>query len=328
MHRPNLALFSIFFAILFAPAFPGCTPSLDTPTVPAPVGASTLRAPTLTLLPQATRVPRATQIPSTSGNLQPPDLGNLRQVMVEAINRDRGAAGLAPVQVNTLAAQVGQAHAEEMASNNYMSHWNLKGLGPDLRYSIAGGHDAVMENVFLSWQRYTNGTPVPITDWNRLIQEAETALMNSPGHRANILKPEHTHVGVGIAYNPATGEFRIAQEFVNHYLDLDPLPLSAAPGDSLSISGRLLPTAREPLINTGYEPAPRPMTIAQLSATSTYTSPAQNTDALNLTADAQGNFRGVVPIKRDAPPGVYHIRIWVMWNKERILASDVVVWVE
>ena len=48
--------------------------------------------------------------------------------------------------------------------------------------------------------------------------------MDSPGHGANILVPAHTHVGVGIAYRPDLGELRLVQEFVNRYVELDPLP--------------------------------------------------------------------------------------------------------
>jgi len=33
---------------------------------------------------------------------------------------------------------------------------------------------------------------------NQSVQAAHTALMNSSGHRANILNPNYTHVGIGI----------------------------------------------------------------------------------------------------------------------------------
>jgi uncharacterized protein YkwD len=39
------------------------------------------------------------------------------------------------------------------------------------------------------------------------------ALMLSPGHRANILDPRFTHVGVGIAYGSAYGNLYV-QEFL------------------------------------------------------------------------------------------------------------------
>lgn len=258
---------------------------------------------------------------------QPPRLERLRQVMLELINRDRAAAGLAYVQTDSLAAQVGQAHAEEMAANLYMSHWNLRGLGPDLRYGMVGGRDAVMENVYMSWRRYSNGTPVPIDDWEHVVRKVQASLMTSLGHRANVLKPEHTHVGIGIAYNRQTGDIRVTQEFVNHYLELDPLPQTASLGDMLAVSGRLLSGATVPLINLDYEPLPRAMSAAELNATRTYTSPAQFVTAITPQTDTQGRFKATVPLVRGKQPGVYHVRVWVIASKERILATDAVVFV-
>lgn len=260
-------------------------------------------------------------------HLQPPNLESLRQTMLDAINRDRATAGLKPVQLDLLASQVGQAHSEEMAENNYMSHWNLKGLGPDLRYALADGNDNDMENVYMTWNRYSSGTPVPVSDWNLEVQEAESGWMSSPGHRANILTPEHTHVGIGIAYNPVTGDIRMAQEFINHYVELDPLPQTAALGDTVAVSGKLLAGVSAPLINLAYEPAPHAMSIAQLAATSSYASPAKNISAINILPDAQGRFKVNVPIEGNYLPGVYHIRIWVNWNGTSILATEPMVWV-
>lgn len=36
---------------------------------------------------------------------------------------------------------------------------------------------------------------------NGSVTGANTALMNSPGHRANILNPNFTHIGIGIGIN-------------------------------------------------------------------------------------------------------------------------------
>jgi hypothetical protein len=184
-----------------------------------------------------------------------------------------------------------------------------------------------MENVHMSWQRYSSGTPVPVDDWERVVREAQAGWMSSPGHRSNILKPEHTHVGIGIAYNPATGDIRMAQEFINRYVELDPLPQTAAPGDLLTLSGRLLSGVSAPLVNLAYEPIPRAMTAAELNATRTYASPAQIIAAIKPQSDTQGRFRGVVQLDRARATGAYHIRVWVTWKGTEVLAADPVVWV-
>jgi uncharacterized protein YkwD len=129
----------------------------------------------------------------------------LQKAMLEFINRDRRANGLSPVEWDAAAASAGQQHAQEMADLGYVSHWNIDGYGPDYRYTQAEGLDVVFENVYRLVTRRSDGAAGTISDWRRAVEEAQAALMESEGHRANILAPEHTHVGIGIAYNVAAG---------------------------------------------------------------------------------------------------------------------------
>lgn len=255
-----------------------------------------------------------------------PNAQDLLDYFLQLINAARRQQGLSPVAWDAFAAQVGRAHAEEMAQNQYMSHWNLLGYGPDVRYSLAGGQDSAMENVFSSWRRYDNGTPVPIDDWRAQIDEAHMALMNSPGHRANILMPEHTHVGIGIAYDAATGEFRVAQEFVNRYIKLEPLPSVGQLGQVILVRGQLFPGSTQPMINLAFEPEPRPMNVAQLNATKTYASPAQFLEAYNVQEQPDGIFQA--DVKLGTQPGLYHVRIWVKAQDLNPQAADWIIRVQ
>ena len=258
-----------------------------------------------------------------------PDLDALATYMLELINVDRVANGLQPVIWDSLAAEVGRFHAEEMAAAGYMSHWNLAGLGPDIRYSQSGGRDVVMENVFSSYQRYDDGSSVREADWAARVREAQEALMKSPGHRANILMPAHTHVGVGMAYDAATGEFRVAQEFLNRYLIADTgfesQMMEARPGESFAFGITLLPGAAQPLINLVYEPLPNAMNVSALNETSTYESPAVFVHEIKYSVDLRSNLAVPVTIPREPQSGYYHVRIWVQVDGESVPASDIVV---
>jgi uncharacterized protein YkwD len=254
-----------------------------------------------------------------------PDFEALKGQMLELINDDRAAAGLALVEVDPVAARAAQAHAEEMARHGFMSHWNLAGHGPPYRYSQAGGLDAAQENVYMYWQRYDDGQPAPITDWPEVIRQAEISLMDSPGHRDNILAPEHTHVGLGLAYNADTGDMRLDQLFTNHYVQLEPLPLQMALGQPITLRGQLLPGAQKPLLNLAYEPFPQPMTVAELNQTDTYSSPAEIYDAADLEPDANGRFEKQVRLDNNGQPGLYYIRIWIEGQYGEILANEIVV---
>ena len=135
--------------------------------------------------------------------------------------------------------------------------------------------------------------------------------MRSPGHRANILAPAHTHVGVGIAYNAAAGYVSIAQEFVNHYVNIEPLPSSASVGATLTVRGRLLPGSRAPVLNLAYEPIPPPLSLAALAQTGTYQSPAQNYAVPPISLTGDGSFSAAVLLDAGGRAGFYHIRLWV-----------------
>ena len=292
---------------------PLATVRVQTPT-PRP---SPTPRPTNTLVPTLTVAPTRTPKPS-------PDLETFARYMMDLINRDRQAAGFPPVQWDETAARAAQVHAEEMARYVYLSHWNLDGYGPEHRYNYAGGRDAVRENVYAYYQRSSTGAGIPIQDWQKAVEEAEEALMQSAGHRDNILQPSHTHVGIGIGYNPALGEVRIAQEFVDRYVVLDPVPEAVRAGDAVEIAGRMLPGVSSPLFNLAYEPLPTPMSVAELNKTSTYTSRAEVLEALKPQVEGS-RFRATIRFAESGRPGLYHIRVWVERSGQMIFAANVII---
>ncbi len=193
--------------------------------IPPPVPTPTIPTATPTAIPIA---PVATSTPIASLGFLPPGFDNLQAQALDLINRSRAAEGLSLVAWDDAAAQVAQAHAEDMLAGPFFSHWNRDGYGPEHRAALtAGMTDAVFENIHSSW-RTNNGQPAPILDWPQRVLDAQEGLMNSPGHRRNIMDPAHTHVGVGIAYRPEIGELRLVQLFLNRYVEIDPLPREAA----------------------------------------------------------------------------------------------------
>jgi len=254
-----------------------------------------------------------------------PDNHAHQEFFLELVNQARTSNDMGAVAWDDLSEQVGFVHAIDMAAYQYMSHWNQLGFGPDIRYSLAGGTEWVQENVYSFWYRYETGQAVPIDNWESVIEDAHENLMNSPGHRANILNPEHTHVGIGMAYNTETGEFRAAQEFINRYIDLDNLPQEANPSESITISGQLLLGSSNPLINIAYEPYPQNMTVKALNETNTYQTPAEFVEVIPVSVDSIGYFEAEFEL--GAQSGLYHIYIWVDYADMKPQAIDRVIWV-
>lgn len=103
--------------------------------------------------------------------------------MLELVNRDRAEAGLPPLALDERVAAVARAHSLEMATTGVVAHVSpTTGSAAD-RVKAGGIRTAVvLENVARAYG----------------VAEAQAGLMNSPGHRANVLSENATHLGVGI----------------------------------------------------------------------------------------------------------------------------------
>lgn len=271
-----------------------------------------------TALPITTPAATAASVP-----IAPLDQPALQQHMLDLINSDRAAAGLPAVAWDEAAAEAGLGHADEMVRYGYFSHWNLAGSGPDYRYAQMGGQYAVRENLF-TYEYGVGSGPTDAASWRDLIAEAEQGLMNSPLHRATILSPESTHVGIGIVYDATTGRLRLAQEFVARHINLAPVVRHALLDSTVTVQGRLLGGTSKPVINVAYEPLPVPRSLSELAATEIYMSPAV-TYATFSPSVGDGQFVQEIKLDYDGRPGLYHIRISVETGQGPVLTGDAIV---
>lgn len=140
-------------------------------------------------------------IPSTPISSSIPAISALtadEQAMVDMINQERIAAGVSPLKVDLRLGAVGRAKANDMKANNYFAHTS----------PIYGSPWAMMQQVGL-----TVGWAGENIAANKSVSGAMSALMQSPSHRANILDPRFTHVGVGISSGSSYGTLYV-QEFL------------------------------------------------------------------------------------------------------------------
>lgn len=123
-----------------------------------------------------------------SVRIEMPNIGDVgvaetEQQIFELVNRERREFGLPPVAWDERAASVARAHSEDMQAHDFVGHVSQQTGAPSDRARAAGlASPLLLENVALA----------------RSADEAHAGLMNSPGHRANILNPEVTHVGIGV----------------------------------------------------------------------------------------------------------------------------------
>lgn len=107
-------------------------------------------------------------------------------LLFELTNAEREAQEVAVLQNSSKIASVARTHSVEMGLNDYFSHDNLKGESPFDRISNGGiQFRNAGENIAMG---YTNP------------YFAHEALMNSLGHRKNIISTSYTQLGVGVYF--------------------------------------------------------------------------------------------------------------------------------
>ena len=209
-------------------------------------------------------------------NISTAEIKELKESMLKLINESRESEGLKTVELDELASQVGDKHCQEMVSEFYFSHWNSQGLKPYMRYSYAGGKDALMENLSLTeGGTYFNSKEKLINVLTAMHLRMFNEKPPYDGHRQAIIHPQHTHVGVGIAFSES--QVRLAQEFIARYVETKPLANKAKPGDTVNIVGRILKSKMYELagISVFYEPTPTNLTRDELNSRGSYSFPEE-----------------------------------------------------
>lgn len=146
-----------------------------------------------------TPTPTPTPVPTPSPKKPGEGLSAEEQQMIDLVNAARQQAGLPPLTVDTKLAEVARLKSKDMIDNNYFDHQSPTYGSPfemmqkfGITYSSAG------ENIAC----------------NQTVPAAHEALMNSPGHRENILKPSFTHIGIGIVDGGKCGKM-FTQMFIS-----------------------------------------------------------------------------------------------------------------
>lgn len=123
----------------------------------------------------------------------PDGLRRLASEVIALTNAERAAARLAPLVPDPRLTAAAQAHSDDMVARDFYAHTSPEGRQPWDRAATAGAaHRGIGENIACG-QR---GPAEVVRGW-----------MNSPGHRANILKPDFTHIGVGYATGSRAGTY-------------------------------------------------------------------------------------------------------------------------
>lgn len=128
-------------------------------------------------------VPQADYFARETADLRDPEAVS-RQMLVR-VNAERKKAGLRPLRLNSELARSAQRHAEDMLARGYFDHKSPSGTTVRERSRAAGYNwGAIGENIAFG---------------QTSVGEVVETWMDSPGHRKNILSPNFSELGVGLA---------------------------------------------------------------------------------------------------------------------------------
>lgn len=137
--------------------------------------------------------------------VKPEILGYATDISVEKIlyliNQKRAEANISPLNLSTELSSAATKKATDMFSSNYWAHVSPTGVTP-WSFITSAGYEYL----------YAGENLAKNFDYS---QEVVEAWMNSPTHRANILKPEYTDIGLSVMNGRLNGEETtlVVQEF-------------------------------------------------------------------------------------------------------------------
>lgn len=130
---------------------------------------------------------QANQAPSVQAQAPQTSLSDMETYMLKAVNEQRAAAGLRPVQLNNELIDVARTRSNDMAAHNYFSHTTPEGTNfltmlntRHFPYKYAGE--------ILARNNYAD---------NEAVSTAMASYLNSPPHKAIIMDGRYNLAGVG-----------------------------------------------------------------------------------------------------------------------------------
>jgi len=147
----------------------------------------------------------------------PPGIGyteaQAEALIIVLVNNQRQQFGLPALSEDALLAGLAKDHSISMVEHNFFSHDRYPGERSfsygQLPGTIRGENIAMVPT-----RQYIPGPYLSLQD---VCAWAVSLWMNSPGHKANILKANYTRTGVGVAFSQGGDYLYITQMFEGNY---------------------------------------------------------------------------------------------------------------
>jgi uncharacterized protein YkwD len=182
--------------------------------------------------------------------------GPVEDAVAAETNRRRGEAGAGQLETDPTLGWIARFYGHILSTTDLFDHADEQGRSPDQRIGILHRRHAGPsgENLFRT-------DILLLTRPGDMGAFAVDSLMDSPGHRANILEPHWTHGGIGVVSDGST--VTVVQLFARRDLLLaEDLPITVSAGSALPQAGRFDTGSAE---RVGLVPLGQAPSLADLS---------------------------------------------------------------
>jgi uncharacterized YkwD family protein len=154
--------------------------------------------PTDPSIPEQTKPPVPSEKEHSGTTAPAQDLTADENYIFQQVNSERAQAGLAPLEIDYRLVRTARAKSQDMIDNGYFDHQS----------PVLGSPFDQMQNAGISY-RFAGENIAG----NNSVSQAMQAWINSPGHRANILNPDFTRIGIGVVDGGPDGKM-LTQHFI------------------------------------------------------------------------------------------------------------------
>ncbi|MBX9942279.1 MAG: hypothetical protein K2Y32_23660 [Candidatus Obscuribacterales bacterium] len=166
-------------------------------------------------------------------NLEASTPDQVGRFAIEIVNAERANYGLSPLTPDNLAEKLATTHGAYLSSRGQVSHFDESGLGPDRRYTLVEGTDALTESI-ASVKCTDVGAVKPCkAAAARLLK----VFLSRQDDRDSILSPDATHIGFSVNALGSSGRFVAVCNVVSRHALMGPLPFHVAQGEKIEVKG-------------------------------------------------------------------------------------------
>ncbi|AFG36981.1 CAP domain-containing protein [Spirochaeta africana] len=147
------------------------------------------------------------------------ELASVEEKILEIVNAERATQGLPALIPSTALAVVARDHSTDMGQRSFYSHVDPDGVTPNDRITAALGDRYYLSGTSENIAYTESSRGFTYEEYTAIANQLMTGWMNSPGHRANILRPDSTHIGIGL--HRSGNRIYATQKFMNYIVAKD-----------------------------------------------------------------------------------------------------------